>query len=153
MTETLFSPRFYTFRLDFNGGSKILTEFADGNPVKITKKTPKYTQQSDFMGNANTFESMDDTATLTIQTIEGNETDKILYALYNKQQNSSPNNENRFNFTLENNATHVVTRCYNCRISQVPEAGANKAQQAPTWNILVGKSVTDSAPTGDPMFD
>lgn len=153
MTETLFSPRFYHFTLNFKNQAKAISEgLIDGSPVKITKKTAKYSQTTDFMGNPQNYESMDDSGTLTIQVLEGSETSKLLYALYEKQKNSSANNDNRFNFVMTNDATGQSTDCQNCRIAGEPEVNANKAQQSVSWTILAGRVETVSDKPTDAGF-
>lgn len=152
---SLYSTRFIHIYLDFQGQSKELRHFQNGEAFSSQATGATTTMQGDFHSNVDFFESEDQTGQFTFNTTPNSDTTNILGKMLHYQHDSitaTPDMNDFFGIKVTNDVTGEVISGEGCRIAGYPNNEGSETAFALAWTILVGYYQDVWLDPTDPMF-
>lgn len=150
----LYSSRFIHVVLSLHktGESNELGGFQNGEAFSSQRTNAAVTEQGDFHGNANFFDSEDESGQMTFNTMPASSTTEKFGTLFNWQQNSKPGVDDFINVTVTNVDTGQVIIGEGGRIQGLPNDQGNETAFSLPWVILFGRYLDNWKTPDDPMF-
>lgn len=150
----LYSSRFIHLNciIHKTGEGKELGGFQNGEAFSSQRTNAAVTEQGDFHGNANFFDSEDESGQLTLNTMPASSTTEIMGAIFAWQQNSKPGVDDFINMKISNDDTGQIIWCEGGRIQGEPNDQGNETAFALAWTVLFARYVDSWRTPKDPVF-
>lgn len=149
----LYSSRFIHILLTIHKTSqtKELGGFQNGEAMTAQRTTAANTEQADFHGNANFFDTEDESGQMTFNTLPASSTTEDLDAVFNWQANSAPGVDDFINITVKNDDTGQIMFGEGGRVNLTNDQ-VNETAFSLAWTILFGRFVDNWKTPTDPVF-
>ena len=150
----LYSSRFIHVLLSIHktGQSKELGGFQNGEAFSSQRTTAAVTEQGDFHGNANFFDSEDESGQMTFNTMPASSTTEIFGFLFDWEQHSQPGVDDFINIKVTNDDTGQIIMGEGGRIQGLPNDQGNETAFSLAWVVLFGRYVDSRKKPDDPLF-
>ncbi|GAY74281.1 hypothetical protein [Lentilactobacillus kosonis] len=150
----LYSSRFIhvVLTLHATGDSEEIGGFQNGEAFSSQRTNAAVTQQGDFHGNSNFFDSEDESGQMTFNTMPASSSTEKFGTLFDWQQNSQPGVDDFINITVTNADTGQIIAGEGGRIQGIPQDQANETAFSLPWVVLFSRYTDNWRTPKEPMY-